>query len=257
MLHFRKNGQEEVAVTVTTETFARLALLTIGTIVLIVAAKRAAHALLLIFIAFFLALAINGPVQWLGKRLPVKRRNKRVLATSLSFLVVVLLLVGFFASIAPPLVRQTESFINAAPHLVKDFRSQNSTTGRFIRDHHLEKQVNTFSRQLSDRLKNAGGKAFSTAQKIGSSIFSLLTILVLTFMMLVEGPGWLIFIREIIPEKHHAVADRLAFDMYKVIKGFVNGQVTLAALAAVLIMPAVLILHISYPVALMVIIFIC
>jgi predicted PurR-regulated permease PerM len=45
--------------------------------------------------------------------------------------------------------------------------------------------------------------------------------------------------------------------MYRVIKGYVNGQVLLAALAALLIMPAVIALHISYPAALVVIIFIC
>jgi predicted PurR-regulated permease PerM len=258
MSFFRRGAKDnEIAVTVTTETFARLALLSIATIVLILAVRKASHALLLIFLAFFLALALNGPVHWLGRHLPGKRRNSRVLATSLSFLIVVLLLVGFVASVVPPLVRQTESFANAAPSLVKDFRGQNSQTGRFIRDHHLEKQVNNFSHQLSDRLKNIGGAAFSTVQKIGSSVFAMLTILVLTFMMLVEGPGWLAFIRELIPDRHHKVADRLALDMYKVIKGYVNGQVTLAALAAVLIMPAVLLLHVSYPVAIMVIIFIC
>jgi predicted PurR-regulated permease PerM len=53
------------------------------------------------------------------------------------------------------------------------------------------------------------------------------------------------------------MADRITQDMYRVIKGFVNGQVTLAALASVLILPAVLVLHIGYPAALLVIIFIC
>ncbi|MEK7152422.1 MAG: AI-2E family transporter, partial [Patescibacteria group bacterium] len=45
--------------------------------------------------------------------------------------------------------------------------------------------------------------------------------------------------------------------MYKVVKGYVNGQVILAALAAVLITPMFFILGISYPVALMVVVFIC
>jgi predicted PurR-regulated permease PerM len=45
--------------------------------------------------------------------------------------------------------------------------------------------------------------------------------------------------------------------MYKVVKGYVNGQVILAALAAVLITPIFFILDISYPIALMVIVFIC
>jgi len=247
----------EVAVTVSTETFIRLALLTVGTIALLLAVQKAAHALLLVFSAFFLALALNGPVHGLSRRLPGKRKGDRSLATIISFLVVVLFLGGFIASIAPPLIRQTESFVKVAPHLVKDFRSQNSGTGRFIREHHLEKQVDSISKQLSVRLKHIGGSAFSTAQRIGTSVFSLLTILVLTFMMLIEGPRWLRFGREVIPDEYHGMADRLAMEMYKVVKGYVNGQVILAALASVLIMPAVLILHISYPVALMVVIFIC
>jgi predicted PurR-regulated permease PerM len=254
---FHKAAETEVAVTVTTETFTRLALLSIGTLALIFAVRKASHALLLIFVAFFLALALNGPVHWLSQRLPGKRKHSRILATGLSFLLIVVLLTAFVASLVPPLVRQTEGFVNTAPGLIRDFRSQDSTTGRFIRQHKLEKQVDKFSQQLSERLKSSGGRAFATVEKIGSSVFAMLTIWVLTFMMLVEGPAWLEFFREIIPDQHHKMADRLALDMYKVIKGFVNGQVTLAALAAVLIMPAVLVLHISYPAALMVIIFIC
>jgi predicted PurR-regulated permease PerM len=75
--------------------------------------------------------------------------------------------------------------------------------------------------------------------------------------MLVEGPRWLAFAKDIIPDRHHKRADRMAHDMYRVITGFVNGQVTLAAIAATLLLPALLILHISYPIALMVVVFIC
>lgn len=258
MFSFRKTDKTpEVAVTISNETFVRLAVLTVGTITLLVAARKASHALLLVFTAFLLALALNGPVHWLSTRLPGKRRGSRSLATSLSFLIVILLLGGFIAITAPPLIKQTESFVTAAPQLVNDFRGQNSPAGRFIRKHHLEKQVNTVSTQLSERLKHVGGTAFSTVKRIGNSVFSLLTILVLTFMMLVEGPRWLGFLRNIVPVRHHQQADRMALEMYGVIKGFVNGQVTLAALAAALIMPAVLLLHIGYPVAIMVIVFIC
>jgi predicted PurR-regulated permease PerM len=253
----KRDSTGEVAVTISTETFIRLALLTVVTIVLLLAAKKASHALLLIFIAFFLALALNAPVHWLSERLPGKRRGSRALATSLSFLIVVLFLGGFIASITPPLVKQTTSFVQAAPQLIQDFRSQDSATGRFIRKHHLENDVDKLSHQLSARLKNAGGAAFTTVQRVGTSIFSLLTIFVLTFMMLVEGPRWLAFFRELVPARRRSKTDALLNDMYRVIKGYVNGQVLLAALASLLIMPAVLLLHLSYPIALMVIIFIC
>lgn len=227
------------------------------TLVFVLAVHKAAHALMIIFIAFFLALALNGPVFWVSKHLPGKRRGSRSLATSLSFLIVVILLGAFLASLVPPLVKQTNSFIHAAPNIIKDFRSQDSTTGELIRKYNLEDQVDDVSKQLQQRLKHAGGSAVSGAQQFGSSVFTLLTVLALTFMMLVEGPRWIKLAHEIIPDDKHAVADRMANDMYRVIKGYINGQVTLAALAAVLIFPAMWILDVSYPVALMVVVFIC
>ncbi len=229
----------------------------VATLILLTALRKASHAILLIFMAFFLALALNSPVHWISVHLPKRWRGSRSLATSLSYLIVIVLLGAFIASLVPPLVRQTESFINAAPSLVSDFRNQDSAIGQTIRRYHLEGQVNTVSTQLSERLKNVGGTAFSTAQRIGSSVFSLLTILVLTFMMLTEGPRWLAIAKEIMPDRHHEMAGRMAGDMYRVVKGFVNGQVILALLAAILILPAILMLHIGYPAALFVIVFVC
>jgi len=258
MVHFRRDDDiPEVALTVRFQTYLRLTILIALTLIIWGALHRAAHAILLVFLAFFLALALNAPVHWLSEHLPGKRRGSRSIATTLSYLIIIIFLGAFLASIVPPLVRQTDNLVKAAPHLVSSFRSQNSEAGRFIRHYHLQKQVNTFSDQLSSRLQHLGGSAFSTATKIGSSFFSLLTILVLTFMMLVEGPRWLAFFKDVVPNKHHAMADRIGHDMYRVIKGYVNGQVTLAALASVLIMPAVLLLHVSYPAAIVVVIFIC
>lgn len=258
-MNFRRRNEEpqEIAIIVPIKTLVRIALFLIVTTIILAGLHRAAHAVILILTAFFLALALNMPVHWLGNRLPGKVRGSRSVATTLSFLVVVILIGAFIASFAPPLVRQTDNFVNAAPNLVKDFRSQDSATGKLIRKYHLQNQVDDISSQLSGRLKHIGGSAFTTASKVGSSVFSLVTILVLTFMMLVEGPRWVKFFKEIIPHNHHSMADRLSRDMYGVIKGYVNGQVFLAALAALFIVPAVLLLHISYPAALVVIIFVC
>jgi len=258
MIHFsRSSRQERLELTITTQTFVRVLLLILGTIILLAALRKATHALTLIFIAIFLALALNAPVHWISEHLPGKSRGSRALATSVSFLVVVILLGAFLASLVPPLVRQTQSFVNAAPHLVKDLRSQDSATGKIIRRYHLEGQVNKFSTQLSARLKNVSGSALTTLTHVGSSIFATLTILALTFMMLVEGPRWLDFFQRLVPHRHRKDADRLARDMYRVIKGYVNGQVTLAAIAAGFIVPSLFLLHVSYPIALMVIVFVC
>jgi predicted PurR-regulated permease PerM len=257
---FRRSKDDdvtEVSIIVKTETYVKVAALIIGTVIVFAAARRASHALVLIFAAFFLALALNAPVNWVSQRLPGKTRGNRSVATSLSFLLVVIVFGVLLASTVPPLVQQTQGFVSAAPTIIKDFRSQDGTVGQFIRKHNLQDQVGRISNQLQQRLKNIGGTAFATIQQIGSSIFSVLTVLVLTFMMLVEGPRWIRFARRLTPHKHHKLAERMGRDMYLVIKGYVNGQVTLAALAALLIAPAVIFFGVSYPAALVVIIFIC
>ncbi|HEX9153394.1 MAG TPA: AI-2E family transporter, partial [Candidatus Saccharimonadales bacterium] len=244
-------------ISVSNRTVIRVLLLVVVTMLGLAAIRQASHALILIFTAFFLALALNAPVHWISQRIPGKRRGSRVVATAISFAIVIVALSGFLASVVPPLVRQTNSFIAAAPGIIRDSKDSNSQIGRFIVRYNLEKQVVSFSNELGSRLKSAGGAAVTTVSKIGSSLFSVLTILAITYMMLIEGPKWLRLFRDIIPDEHHDRAERLARGMYKVVKGYVNGQVTLAALAAILITPIFFILGIGYPIALMFIVFIC
>ena len=253
----RKNKQPALEITVSNPTVIRVLLLTIASFLFLAAVQKASHALILIFTAFFLALALNAPVRWLAEAIPGKRKGSRTLATGLSFLAIVIVLVGFLASIVPPLVRQTSDFISAAPNLIEDVRREDSGLGRFVRKYNLEDQTDKLSGELSDRLDNISGTAVSTFTRITSSIFSTLTLLVLTFMMLIEGPVWLNFARRLVPDEKQDHVEDLAKQMYGVITGFVNGQVTLAALAALLILVPLFAFDVSYPIALMVIVFIC
>jgi predicted PurR-regulated permease PerM len=219
--------------------------------------QMAGQALVWIFTAFFLALALNAPVHWIAQHLPGKRRGSRSLATTLSVVVVIAALVGFLASIVPPFVGQIGGLADTAPTFISDLRKPDSTTGKLIERYNLQDQVDGFSKDLGNKLKDAGGAAVSIVSSIGSSAFAMLTILVLTFMMLTEGPHWIEVGERLIPKRHRAHTRELSRAMYKVVKGYVNGQVTLAAIAAVLIVPMLFILGISYPIALMVVVFIC
>ena len=244
-------------VTISNKTILRVLALTLVAVLFVAAVQKASHSLVLIFTAVFLALALNAPVHWIAEHLPGKRRGSRKLGTAISFLLVVVFLAGFFASIVPPLVRQTSSFIKSVPTLVDDLRSEDSSLGRFVRKYNLEDQTDKLSSQLSGKVDNIGGGAVSAFGKIGSSLFASLAVLVMTFMMLIEGPSWLKFASQFVPNKERGRAKRLTASMYRVVKGYVNGQVLLAALAAVMIVVPLLILGVSYPIALMVIVFIC
>lgn len=253
----RKDEKPELEVTISNRTVIRVLALVLLSVLFLAALQRAAHALVLVFIAFFLALALNAPVHWIAQRLPGKRRGSRSIATIVSVLLVILVLGAFIASITPPIIRQTNNLIDSAPRLINEIRDQNGEVGRLIRHYHLQGQVSDFSGQLQSRLRHLSSSAVSSITSIGTSIFSLLTVLVLTFMMLVEGPHWIEIVTELIPPKKQGYAKELGRDMYRVIRGYVNGQVTLAVIASLFIVPALFILHISYPIALMFVVFIC
>lgn len=258
MLGFKTRDKDNrVTLNIPNRTIIRVMLVVVATLFALAALRQASHALTLIFTAGFLALALNGPVHWIAQKLPGKRKGSRTAATALSFFVVILILVGFLVSIVPPLVRQTSTFIRTIPTLANQVRDENTEAGRLVAKYNLQDDIDKFSGQLSERLGNIGGTAVSSLQKLGSSVFTILTVLVLTFMMLIEGPRWSRFFMDVVPDEHQARTARLARDMYKVVKGYVNGQVVLALIAALMLLPALLILNVPYPAALVVIVFIC
>ncbi len=253
----KKDKKNELEVTISNRTIIRVLGMVILSLIFLAALRQVSHALTLIFTALFLTVALNAPVHWISRHLPGKRRGSRTLATGVSFLILIVVLGSFLVSIVPPLVRQTSSFISVAPQLVEDLRSEDSALGQFVRRYNLEEQVDNLSDELSDRLGNISGTAVSTVTRLSSSVISTVTVLVLTFMMLAEGPKWVKLFKKLVPEDNRSHVESVVGDMYKVVRGYVNGQVLLAATAALLILPALFLLNISYPIALMVIVFIC
>lgn len=248
---------DKVEVTVSNRTVVRVLALVFGSLLLLAAIKQASHALTLVFTAFFLALALNAPVHWISTKLPGKKRGNRTVATTVSFILVVVLLGAFLASIVPPLIKQTGSFIDAIPGWIDDLHNGDTTVGRFVERYSLEDQVDKLSDQASEWASSITGGAVDTVGRVGSSIVSTLTVLVLTFMMLIEGPRWIRMARRLTPNDKEAHIETLVRSMYRVVKGYVNGQVILAATAAILILPILLIMQVSYPFALVFVVFIC
>ncbi len=258
-MRLKKSGDnpQKMEIVISSRTVVRIVVTVVLTTIILAALNKVSHALILIFIALFLALALNAPVHWISERLPGKRKGSRTVATSISFLIVVVVLAGFLALIVPPAVRQVTTFVRAVPEFIEDLQDQDSAAGRFIRENNLENATNELSENISEVIKNSGNTAVSTVSTVGSGVVSAITVLVLTFMMLVEGPRWLNYGKKLLPDDHRNRTVAILAEMYQVIRGYVNGQVTLAFIAAVFILPVMLILHVPYAGALAVIVFLC
>jgi len=159
---FKRNKEKEVWVNISSRTILRVIIMVAASILLWIILRRTSHALILIFTAFFLALALNAPVHWLAQAIPGKKRGSRALATTISTVIVFILLASFFASIIPPLARQTNDFISAIPHIIREVHDKNSNFGKVITHYHLTSQVNNLGGELKSRLHTIASSAVST-----------------------------------------------------------------------------------------------
>lgn len=196
------------------------------------------HIITLIFISFFLAMALNPAVSWIARQL---KSRSRVRATGVAYVMVLALLIGFFSLVIPPLISQSVDFINDLPSTVNSFRTQDSSIARFARQHNLVDRLEELSRDFRSQFGPTSQPIISTAGRIGSTLVSIVSVLVLTFMMLVEGPGLLDRFWALQPEKRRKRYKELADKMYRIVTGYVNGQVLIAAIGAAFALVALLI----------------
>jgi len=170
-------------------------------------------------------MALNPVVNTLKRWLKIESRAR---ATAVTYLTVVVILVGFFALITPPLVRQTRDFIRDVPTTVESFQRGNSSLATFIRDNNLNSRLSEGARDFASQYSNFGGTILDTGKRVASALVSILAVFVLTFMMLVEGPRWIKAFWRVIPVKNKQRHQRVAYNMYRGVTGFALGQVTLA-----------------------------
>ncbi len=216
--------------TISNKTIIRVILFIIGAGLLINFFENIQHPLTLIFVSFFFALALNPVVSKVASGLKSKSRTR---ATLISYITVITILIGFFSLIVPPLARQTTDFIQDVPSTLKNLESSEGTVGDFVRRYQLEEQIVDFANNWSADFSNVSDQAVSTASRVVSNMISIITVLILTFMMLVEGPSWIKTFWSLYPVNKRAHGKKLAHKMYKVVTSFVNGQMVVAALGAV------------------------
>ncbi|HET7529209.1 MAG TPA: AI-2E family transporter, partial [Candidatus Saccharimonadales bacterium] len=130
-------NNHKVTVNVTNRTIVRTILWIIAAVVLFWFVRRVSHILILVFVAFFLALALNPAVGWLSRRTKIR---SRIVATSAAYVIIIALLALFFALVTPPLVKQSRQFINEIPQQVENFQHQNSSLARFARKYKFDQK---------------------------------------------------------------------------------------------------------------------
>jgi predicted PurR-regulated permease PerM len=227
-----------VNVTFTNRTIVRIVIFVAVGLTVLNFISSITYALQLIFFAFFLALALNPAVSWISYRLKSKSRPR---ATAVAYMIVLLILAGFLGLIVPPFVNQTVDLVKEIPTSVSDIQDQDTPLVRFIRENDLTDEYTKVVSDIRDNLQNITSRVFSTITAVGSGVVALITVLVMTFMMLIEGPRWIEKYMAMQPKNKIDKRKRVLLSMYRMVTGYVNGQLFIATVAALFAMVALLI----------------
>lgn len=233
----RKSNSQEI--TVSLETIVRVVVIVAVTLFAFQIFINILHPLTLIFVSFFLALALNPVVTRLSKMLKIKSRTG---ATAIAYIGVISFLILFFSLVLPPLFSQTTEFISNLPNTVEDLQENDNAFGRFLRDQDINKQISDFVEEWTNDVSRVSNSAVSIASRIFANLVSIVTVLILTFMMLSEGPRWIDVFWNYYPKDKRVHHKKLAHRMYEVVINYVNGQVVVAGIGATFSMIALLIL---------------
>ncbi len=195
-------------------------------------------------IAVFLAVAIAPAVSWLQRH-----RVPRVLAILLIYLALLLALIGLSALVLPPLVAQISSFVDAVVRLARQPGGAELALQQLANRYGLGGYVDSLRAQLAalpGRLSGAAGPLLALTGGIIGSITALLSILLITFFLLLDGERFVDMGLNLVPPAHRPRIRRVLSQSSRAVYGYISGNLAISLIAGVGAFIAMAILHVPF-----------
>jgi predicted PurR-regulated permease PerM len=218
------------------------------------AVSSASQAIVLIFIALFLAVGLNPAVEAI--RRAGLSRGPAVLVIVIGFLIIA---GTFSATVVPPLVKQTTQLVQNAPQYL-DRLTKNPTVAKLDKNFGVVSKAKT---TLAGKVKNgklvisAFGGVVGVGKTIFAGIFAVVTVLILMIYFLASLPTLTKTAYSLVPASRRDRVSRLSDEILGRIGSFVGGQLIMASIAGVATLTMTLITGIHYPIALAMLVATC
>jgi predicted PurR-regulated permease PerM len=207
----------------------------------------ARHVLAWVVIALFLALALDPLVGLIQRR----TRLGRGPAIALTYLVLILVIAGVSATFVPKLVDEVNGFVQTSPTYVHDLTHGRGRLGFLERKYHVVEKVQAqVKKGGTAKVLGLSGAALSITKSVITIIAATVTIIFLTFFMLLEGRDWMDRCYSLFPEESRPRWRRVGHDIYKTVGGYVTGNILISVIAGASITVVLLALGVPYAVAL-------
>lgn len=193
------------------------------TVAVVLAARAVESILILIGVAFFLALGIEPLVRWV-----TARRVPRWAAVTGVFVVGGAALTALVAAAVPPLTEQASALIAAAPHYFEQLTEPSSWVGRLNARFDLQHRLTQFS-------GGAGTSVLGEIVTAGEAVFTALTdtliVTVLTIYFLADLPRLRATLYRFVPHSRRPRAILLGDEIFAKVGSYVLGNVIISVIA--------------------------
>jgi len=182
----------------------------------------------LIVISTFLAVVLTPAVSGL-----VRAGIRRSMATGIVYLVGLSALGGLGYLFIHPLYKEAVHLANDLPDILARAQAGKGSLGRLIAHFHLQKTASTEIPKLRRSLGKLGGPALSLLRRVISGLGGLIVVAVLTFLILLEGPGLVRGTLRLMPAPHAVRVRRIIDDVARSVTGYVVGNAATSVIAGV------------------------
>ncbi len=194
-------------------------------------------------VALFFAVVLTPPVDFLQ----YKMRIRRGIATMIVILIGIALLAGLIYAFVKPLVDQASNFSRDLPQYVEDAREGRGPIGDIVKRYDLEQKVEDNQDKIQQAVTDFGENGLDIVRRIFSTIVAALTVMVLTILILIEGPTLSKNALDLLPdERRKTRARRVAVDACRAVSGYVFGNLLISLIAGTAAWLVLFILGVPY-----------
>jgi predicted PurR-regulated permease PerM len=199
--------------------------------------------LLLLGIAIFLAVALGPAVGFFARVLP------RAAAILLVYVLILCVFGGVLALVVPPVVNGASDLSRNIPGYIDDLRN-NARFREFDNKYDVTTRLTKEAQKLPSKLGDAAGALQGIAAGVFNAAFQLLTILTMTFFLLLDGRRIANFLVRRAAHDHRERLRGILERTYKSTSGYVAGALTITSINGILTFIVLSILGVPFAVPL-------
>jgi len=218
----------ERLVTLRPRNIVSVALILVGLAIALWVVYTARHVLTWVFVALFLALALDPAVAALQRRTPISRRLS---AAAVIYLVALAVLVGLGFLLVPPIVDQTSGLAAATPGYVHDLTAGRGPLGFLQSKYHIVDKVREATKGGGTDLAGGATTALAITKGVLTAVAGVVTVAFMTFFMILEGPTWMDRIYSLAPAESRPRWEDVGRRIGATVSGYVTGNLLISFIA--------------------------